>query len=90
MTRGTRVRGTRGRSAGRRGLVLPLLAALIVVAPLGWWWQGSRVPETFSVMQMGYADLGGGPLPLTLITGRVTAAIPDQETAPQRPARCRS
>ncbi|HYI59280.1 MAG TPA: multicopper oxidase family protein [Microlunatus sp.] len=41
--------------------MLPLLAALIVVAPLGWWWQGSRVPETFSVMQMGYADLGGGP-----------------------------
>ena len=45
MTRGSRRRGTRGRSAGRQGLVLPLLAALIVVAPLGWLWQASRVPD---------------------------------------------
>lgn len=29
--------------------------------PLGWFWQASLVPSTYSVMDMGYVDYGGGP-----------------------------
>ena len=39
----------------------PLLAALLVLGPLGWLWVGSQVPSRYSVMQMGAADYGGGP-----------------------------
>ena len=28
---------------------------------MGWFWYGSLVPSTYSVMGMGYADFGGGP-----------------------------
>jgi FtsP/CotA-like multicopper oxidase with cupredoxin domain len=28
--------------------------------PLGWYWQASRLPSTYSVMDMGYLDFGGG------------------------------
>ncbi|HSR24850.1 MAG TPA: multicopper oxidase family protein, partial [Candidatus Eisenbacteria bacterium] len=31
------------------------------MAPLGWLWNASRVPSTYSVMGMGYVDSGGGP-----------------------------
>ena len=33
-------------------------AALGLVLPLGWLWQGSLVPSTYSVMDMGYVDDG--------------------------------
>jgi FtsP/CotA-like multicopper oxidase with cupredoxin domain len=36
------------------------LAALILVV-VGWQWWQSRVPSTYSAMEMGYADFGGGP-----------------------------
>ncbi|MGH8970085.1 MAG: multicopper oxidase family protein [Actinomycetes bacterium] len=32
-----------------------------MLAPLGYFWQASRVPAQYSVMGMGYADFGGGP-----------------------------
>ncbi|GGM43058.1 multicopper oxidase family protein [Dactylosporangium sucinum] len=35
-------------------------AALAVLSPLGWWWQDSLVPDAYSIMDMGYADYGGG------------------------------
>jgi FtsP/CotA-like multicopper oxidase with cupredoxin domain len=41
-------------------LILPILATVAVVAPLAWLWQASRVPGSYSVMDMGYADYGGG------------------------------
>jgi FtsP/CotA-like multicopper oxidase with cupredoxin domain len=44
----------------RLRLVLPILATLAIVAPLGWLWQASRVPAAYSVMEMGYLDYGGG------------------------------
>ena len=31
-------------------IVLPILATVAIVAPLGWMWQTSRVPGTYSVM----------------------------------------
>jgi len=36
------------------------LAAVIVVVLATMWWQ-SRLPSSYSVMDMGYEDLGGGP-----------------------------
>lgn len=41
-----------------------LLAAglpLLVLAPLAWLWFTSLVPSTYSVLDLGYADYGGGP-----------------------------
>ena len=63
----------RGTGRTRRRIGWPLIATLLVVAPLGWLWQTSRVPATYSVMDMGYADLGGGDAALdhTEHTGHV-------------------
>jgi FtsP/CotA-like multicopper oxidase with cupredoxin domain len=47
-------------SSDRRRLVVALLATTAVLAPLGWFWQASLVPDTYSVMDMGYVDAGGG------------------------------
>lgn len=42
---------------------LAALAALAILTPLGWWWQSSLLPGSYSVMDMGYRDYGGGPTP---------------------------
>ena len=47
----------------RTGVLLACLATLAIVVPLAWMWQQSRPGDTFSVMDMGYADYGGGPPP---------------------------
>jgi FtsP/CotA-like multicopper oxidase with cupredoxin domain len=44
-------------------VVLPMLATVAIIAPLGWLWQASRVPGVYSVMDMGYLDYGGGAMP---------------------------
>jgi FtsP/CotA-like multicopper oxidase with cupredoxin domain len=46
----------------KHALVGGLLTA-VVLAPLGWFWQASLLPDTYSVMDMGYLDYGGGPKP---------------------------
>ena len=45
----------------RLGALVACLATLAIVVPLAWMWQASRTPSTYSVMDMGYADYGGGP-----------------------------
>ena len=45
----------------RRRLIIGLAATAVVLLPLGWFWQQSLLPSEFSVMDMGYADYGGGP-----------------------------
>jgi FtsP/CotA-like multicopper oxidase with cupredoxin domain len=52
-------------SGSRRVLrvVLPILTTAAIVAPLAWLWQASRVPDAYSVMDMGYLDYGGGAAP---------------------------
>jgi len=45
----------------RRRLLLAAVATLAIVVPLAWLWQASRMPGEYSVMEMGYADYGGGP-----------------------------
>ena len=48
----------------QRRTLVACLAALAVLAPVAWLWQASLVPATYSVMDMGYVDTGGGPLPV--------------------------
>ena len=45
----------------RLRVLLACLATLAIVVPLAWMWQASRMPSTYSVMDMGYVDYGGGP-----------------------------
>lgn len=51
----------------RTRLVVACIATLAVVLPLGWMWQRSLMPDTYSVAEMGYPDYGmnakGKPLP---------------------------
>jgi FtsP/CotA-like multicopper oxidase with cupredoxin domain len=45
----------------RLRVLVACLATLAIVVPLAWMWQASRMPSTYSVMDMGYLDHGGGP-----------------------------
>src|SRR5512133_360751 len=48
------------RTSTRVRLIISLVAALAILAPLAWLWQASLVPNSYSVMGMGYLDYGGG------------------------------
>jgi FtsP/CotA-like multicopper oxidase with cupredoxin domain len=48
-------------TGSRRRLLVACLASLAVLVPLGWFWQASLLPGSYSVMDMGYMDYGGGP-----------------------------
>jgi FtsP/CotA-like multicopper oxidase with cupredoxin domain len=48
-----------------RRLLVALLAAVAVLAPVAWFRQASLLPGTYSVTDMGYADYGGGPSTMT-------------------------
>ncbi|MEV6269779.1 multicopper oxidase family protein [Kribbella sp. NPDC051936] len=48
------------RRPARRALIA-IVATIVVLAPLGFFWQRSLVPNDLSPMAMGYADYGGGP-----------------------------
>lgn len=45
---------------GRLHLVSACAATVLLVVPLGWMWSSSLMPDEYSVMDMGYVDLGGG------------------------------
>src|SRR3954470_7004066 len=48
--------------ARRRWRVLvPAVVAVVAVGALGWYWFSSLVPSSYSVMDMGRVDYGGGP-----------------------------
>src|SRR5689334_3113975 len=49
--------------SSRTRFVLACAATLTIVLPLGWMWQRSLLPSSYSVMDMGYVDTGGGPEP---------------------------
>ncbi len=42
-------------------VLVGVVVALAIVVPLGWMWWNSRLPSSYSVMNMGYMDYGGGP-----------------------------
>jgi FtsP/CotA-like multicopper oxidase with cupredoxin domain len=52
-------------SKERRRLLIALVATVALLAPLAWFWQDSLLPDSYSVMDMGYADYGGGPETMT-------------------------
>jgi FtsP/CotA-like multicopper oxidase with cupredoxin domain len=49
---------------GRVRVLVGIVLALAIVVPLGWMWWDSRLPGRYSVMDMGYADYGGGARPV--------------------------
>jgi FtsP/CotA-like multicopper oxidase with cupredoxin domain len=71
-------------SKDRFRLLLACVATLAIVLPLGWFWQESRVPSTYSVMDMGYLDYGGGPHHEHAMTGMRSVA--DLTVGTDRPA----
>ncbi len=52
-------------SKERRRLLVALVATVALLAPLAWLWQDSLLPDSYSVMDMGYPDYGGGPETMT-------------------------
>ena len=42
-------------------LIVGLVLTLAIVGPLGWMWWDSRLPASYSAMDMGEMDYGGGP-----------------------------
>ena len=71
---------TRGRIAAVAGVLVPVL----MLAGGGWYWQSSLLPDTYNVMDMGFPDYGGGPVPANFIphdgshTAADMAAMPGQ------------
>ena len=49
--------------SGRLRTFLACVGTVVILAPLGWLWWSSLLPDEYSVMDMGYVDLGGGPAP---------------------------
>jgi FtsP/CotA-like multicopper oxidase with cupredoxin domain len=78
----------------RRNLrtILASAAALAIVVPLAVMWWGSRMPGEYSVMDMGYVDLGGGPDTMGLASGHDMSgmagmtSVADLVADPDRPA----
>jgi FtsP/CotA-like multicopper oxidase with cupredoxin domain len=52
-----------------RRTVIALIATAAVLLPLGWFWKASLLPGSYSVMDMGYADYGGGSAPRDVLAG---------------------
>lgn len=50
----------RGRSRRRVGLITAVAATAVIVGTLGWFWYDSLLPSTYSMMEMGHVDAGGG------------------------------
>jgi FtsP/CotA-like multicopper oxidase with cupredoxin domain len=42
-------------------VLVPAVLAVLLLGGLGWYWFASLVPSTYSVMDMGHVDYGGGP-----------------------------
>jgi FtsP/CotA-like multicopper oxidase with cupredoxin domain len=64
----------------RRRYLLAVAATLALLVPLGWAWASSLVPGTYSVMEMGYADLGHGEGPLQHAAAPPSADVRDAST----------
>ena len=66
-------------------MIIPILATVVVLAPLAWLWQASLLPKSMSVMEMGYADYGGGPASAHDHHGQAVS-VPDLRADPARRA----
>ena len=65
--------------------LVALLATAVVLAPLAWFWQASLVPGTYSVMDMGRVDYGGGPAATGGHHAGHTASVADLVAGPGEP-----
>jgi len=65
----------------RTRFIVACAATLAVLLPLGWMWQRSLMPDTYSVVDMGYPDYGtdakGKPLPTPSAGGHGHGATKD-------------
>src|SRR3954454_10680071 len=57
-------------------LLIPLVVVVVGLGLLGWYWAGSLVPSTYSVMDMGRPDFGGGRAQAPGPPGRGAADLP--------------
>ena len=67
----------------RRRLLIAVAATVALLAPLGYLWQASLVPGTYSATGMGYLDTGGGPHLPPMHHG---VSVADLVTDPERKA----
>ena len=67
------------RGKGRLALLLALVATLVVTLPLLWMWNASRMPDSWSVMDMGFHEPGV----VAAAGGHATGhGLPGADTAP--------
>jgi FtsP/CotA-like multicopper oxidase with cupredoxin domain len=60
-----------GRPSRRRvRALLGILLPVLLLAGGGWYWQRSLLPGSYSVMDMGHPDYGGGPVPASEVMGQ--------------------
>ncbi|MDX6224349.1 MAG: hypothetical protein QOE64_725 [Frankiales bacterium] len=70
--------------AERRRLAVAILLTAAIVLPLGWMWWSSRLPSTYSVMDMGYDDYGGGARTAAHQHGTTARSVADLTGDPAR------
>ena len=70
----------------RRRLLLALLATVAVLAPLGWMWQASLVPDTYDVMDMGVVEQGRATQPVAAHDHSGGTSVDELVADPARPA----
>ncbi len=78
-------------SRGRVRVLVGIVITLAVVGPLSWMWWGSRLPASYSAMDMGTPDYGGGPSAPDHHDGQMEMAagdvsVRDLDTPEDRPA----
>ena len=69
-----------------RRAILATVATVALLGSLAWYWQASLLPETYSVMDMGYADYGGGPTEGPHAGDGVAVSVPNLTGPQNRPA----
>jgi FtsP/CotA-like multicopper oxidase with cupredoxin domain len=62
--------------------LLAIGAALAVVVPLAWMWWSSRLPDSYDLAEMGYAEYGGGRAPAHVHHGTAVADLVEPEPGP--------
>jgi FtsP/CotA-like multicopper oxidase with cupredoxin domain len=77
--------------ATHRRQLIAVAASLVVIVPLAWMWQASRLPGSYSILDMGYVDTGGGPNTMAVAdeghAGHGTSvSVADLVADPDRPA----
>ncbi len=70
----------------RSRLIIACAATAIILGPLTWLWRSSLLPDAYSVMDMGYADGGGGLVMHSTMDGMQHRSVATLTEDPTRPA----